>query len=206
MGYDIGSDEASARLLAALTQNSDLISEEELAERIGDRASVLGGADSLPYDIERVPLSGTVVAAGSFATATALAAGIVPDILVTDLDGDMPPQLEASRCGAVVIIHAHGDNEEAIRTYAGSFTGPMMITTQSVPHGPLFDFGGFTDGDRAVCLLRHFGVRDISLYGFDFEHPSVKDGSDRAVKLKKLSWAKHIIFDNAPAGEHLVRI
>ena len=55
------------------------------------------------------------------------------------------------------------------------------------------DYGGFTDGDRAVCICQEFGVRRIVLRGFDFLHPNPKPGSDPAVKLRKLGWAERII-------------
>jgi 2-amino-4-hydroxy-6-hydroxymethyldihydropteridine diphosphokinase len=106
----------------------------------------------------------------------------------------------------VAVIHAHGDNSDAIMENIDMFTGPVMITTQSTPDLLLCNFGGFTDGDRAVCLARHFGARRINLVGFDFDNPSCKEGSDPAVKKKKLSWAKHIIFDMNPPGVELKSI
>ena len=123
--------------------------------------------------------------------------GIVPDIVVTDLDGDVESQIEASEKGAVTLIHAHGDNIDLIMRYAKEFTGKVILTTQSRPDLVLYNFGGFTDGDRAVCLARHLGAENILLYGFDFENPSFKDGSDPAVKRKKLQWARRIIGDSS---------
>jgi len=93
----------------------------------------------------------------------------------------------------VTMIHAHGDNADAIMKYAKSFTGKVVLTTQSKPDNLLRNYGGFTDGDRAYCMAKHFGVDDIELIGFDFQHPSYKDGSDLTVKAKKLKWAERII-------------
>jgi len=42
-------------------------------------------------------------------------------------------------------------------------------TTQLKPFGKLHNFGGFTDGDRAVCLAEHFKAGLIILAGMDFE-------------------------------------
>ena len=122
-----------------------------------------------------------------------MAKGIVPDIVFTDLDGDIGPQLEASSRGAYTFIHAHGDNSDLIMQYAPQFKGPVVLTTQSNPELTVFNYGGFTDGDRAVCFANHFGARDIRLIGFDFDNPMPKEGSDPEMKRRKLAWAKKIL-------------
>lgn len=75
-------------------------------------------------------------------------AGFAPHILVTDLDGDIEPQIRASADGAVTLILAHGDNTDLVRTYAPMFKGKVVLTTQNRPRGNVLCFGGFTDGDR----------------------------------------------------------
>lgn len=194
MGYDRASDENSAKVLRTLMLNADLITEDEVP--VGDTVSVFGAAESLMSDIAKVRPEGTLISAGS-ATSTLMSLGIVPDIVVTDLDGDIDSQIEASRRGAVTLIHAHGDNIDLIMGYAKGFTGKVILTTQSKPDFVLCNFGGFTDGDRAVCFARHMGAKRILLYGFDFDNPSSKDGSDTAVKKKKLQWAKRIIGESS---------
>ncbi len=191
MHYSRSDDESSARLLKALMINADLLSLEELEEIIGNKVSIFGAADCLIDDIAKKSPEGTLISAGS-ATEFVIKAGIVPDIVVTDLDGDIESQLEASRKGAVVVIHAHGDNADLIKKYAVDFKGKVALTTQSVPDNILYNFGGFTDGDRAFCMAKHFGA-SVSLYGFDFNKPSNKDGIDIEIKKKKLAWAKRII-------------
>ena len=194
MGYDRASDENSAKVLRTLMLNADLITEDEVP--VGDTVSVFGAAESLMSDIAKVRPEGTLISAGS-ATSTLISLGIVPDIVVTDLDGDIDSQIEASRRGAVTLIHAHGDNIDLIMGYAKGFTGKVILTTQSKPDFVLCNFGGFTDGDRAVCFARHMGAKRILLYGFDFDNPSSKDGSDPAVKKKKLQWAKRVIGESS---------
>lgn len=194
MGYDRSSDEASARLLKVLMLNADLITVDELGSMIGDEVSIFGAATCLESDVKGSSIQGTRISAGS-ATSRVMAMGIVPDIVVTDLDGDIGSQIEASDKGAVTLIHAHGDNSELISKYAKEFRGKVVLTTQSTPDNVLCNFGGFTDGDRAVCMARHFGCSKIRLYGFDFEDPYPGDGKDIAIKLKKLQWAKRIIGD-----------
>jgi hypothetical protein len=116
-----------------------------------------------------------------------------PDIVVTDLDGDVQAQVEANRRGAIAVIHAHGDNVDALREWVPKFTPPVVCTTQCEPIEGIFNFGGFTDGDRAVFLAAHFGASRIILRGFDFENPVGKQRSDRARKMKKLDYARQLI-------------
>ena len=199
MGYDRASDENAARVLKALMVNANLITDDELPS--GDVFSIFGAADSLPSDIAKRRPEGVLISAGS-ATSMVMSMGITPDIVVTDLDGDVTSQIDASKKGAVTLIHAHGDNIDLIMQYAKEFTGKVILTTQTRPDLVLYNFGGFTDGDRAVCLARHLGAKKIFLYGFDFDNPSSKDGSDPSVKKRKLQWAKRIIGDS----DDIVRI
>ena len=198
MGYDRLQDESCARLLKAVTMNSDLVTEDEVAHMFGDRCTVFGDAPCLEADIGSTPPEGTLISAGS-AVARLNALGIAPDVVVTDLDGPIGPQLEASARGCLTFIHAHGDNQDLVREYAGRFSGPVILTTQSVPDTVVANYGGFTDGDRAVCIAQEFGCREILLEGFDFERPNRKDGSDPAVKLRKLAWARRIIDSLGPS-------
>lgn len=192
MGYDREGDESCVRILKAVTLNSDLVDEDEAAGFFGGTATVFGDAPCLESDISELPPEGTLVSSGS-AVHRLLDLGIRPDVVVTDLDGDIDSQLRASSEGALTFIHAHGDNQELVMRYAGLFRGPVVLTTQSRPENTVSDFGGFTDGDRAVCICEEFGVRRVILEGFDFDHPNPKEGSDPATKLRKLAWARRII-------------
>ncbi|MDR2698716.1 MAG: DUF115 domain-containing protein [Candidatus Methanoplasma sp.] len=190
-GYDRSSDENSARLLKAVMVNADLISDDDVVMRRD--ATVFGCGGGLEDDMKKVSPRGTLIASGASAGALERM-GITPHIVVTDLDGEIGPQIDASRRGAVTFIHAHGDNSHLIQRYAKEFTGPVILTTQSRPDNLVSNYGGFTDGDRAVCIARHFGAEDILLLGFDFSTPSIKEGSDPKIKAMKLRWAEKIIF------------
>lgn len=192
MGYDRDEDESSVRVLKAVTVNCDLRDPDDLRPMFGGICTVFGDAPCLDGDLDSHSPEGTLVSSGS-AVVRLLRRGIVPHVVVTDLDGDMSAQVEASSRGAVTFIHAHGDNAEAVREWAWRFEGPVVLTTQSCPESTVFDFGGFTDGDRAVCIAQEMGVRRVLLMGFDFDHPREKDGSDPGIKLRKLHWAREII-------------
>jgi uncharacterized Rossmann fold enzyme len=113
--------------------------------------------------------------------------GMVPDILVSDLDGPFPAILQASGEGAITVVHAHGDNLDALSEYVPQLKN-IVGTCQCRPPEGLYNFGGFTDGDRCVFLARELGASSIRLVGFDFEDQSVTPR-----KRKKLAWAKRLI-------------
>lgn len=198
-GFDRSGDEMNVRILKMVTVNSDLIDDDEFGECFGDEVTVFGNAPCLESDIDSKGFAGTLVASGS-SVGRLLDRGIRPDVVVTDLDGDIDSQIEASAKGAVTAIHAHGDNGDLIRMYAGSFKGRILLTTQSTPENTVYDFGGFTDGDRAVCMAVHFGAGRIHLRGFDYDDPMPKDGNDPSVKKRKLAWAERIIGIVCPPG------
>jgi uncharacterized Rossmann fold enzyme len=210
LGIDRTSDESSARLLKALTLNSNIVSEEELGSMITDDVIVVGGSVSgCEAKLLKMMPSGankkTLISAGS-ATDVLVANGVIPDIVVTDLDGDAEEQKKASSSGSLTLLHAHGDNVELVMRHAKDFTGRIMITTQSVPDLVLSNFGGFTDGDRAVCTARHFGAKNITLIGFDLNAPSNKPGTDPEMKKRKLRWASDIIFDMNPPSVKITKL
>jgi len=193
MGFDRDSDENSARMLKAVTLNSDLVLDDIFYDIIGDTVTVIGNGKNLESDVKRMGTEGTMISSGS-AVERITRLGIMPDIIVTDMDGEILSQIDANGRGAIAVLHAHGDNIDKIQRYAPEFKGQIILTTQSVPDNILSNYGGFTDGDRAACLAKHFGAKNIRLVGFDFEDPFPKEGTDPEIKRKKLGWAKKIIL------------
>ncbi|UCE91865.1 MAG: DUF115 domain-containing protein [Methanobacteriota archaeon] len=161
-----------------------------------------GCGGSLEPELEFVGQEELLVAADG-ATSTLVSASMSPDIIVTDLDGKVEDQVEANAEGSVVFVHAHGDNRGAIERYAPAFEGALVGTCQCAPVSGLFNFGGFTDGDRAACILSELGVSHIRLAGFDFETPSEKSGRSSEAKARKLAWARRIL---GGLSRHGVRI
>lgn len=155
----------------------------------GEYVTIAGDAESLERQVK--DLSGVVISADE-ATSVLLEKGIVPDAFTTDLDGKIEDLLRANSLGSVAIIHAHGGNIPALEKHVESFEGPVIGTTQAEPIEGIYNFGGFTDGDRAVYIADHFGAREIKLVGFDFEKPR-KKGKDVKAKARKLDWAYILI-------------
>jgi len=188
-GISREADEEAARILSSLVDSPahPAILRDILA---GEDVSICGAAETLEQEIASI--AGVVVAADE-ATSLLIRHDIRPDVIVTDLDGAVDDQIAASRQGTVTAIHAHGDNIETLRRHVPRFPGPVVPTTQAAPFDEVYNFGGFTDGDRAYFLAKTCGATSIKLLGYDFEHPARKPGKDTAVKQKKLRWARHLI-------------
>ena len=190
-GYSRKEDERAARELAVLASDKSQCDDFCLTGMFGRCATVVAGPARSGDSITGV-LKGTTLSVG-IGTALLLAEGSVPDLVVTDLDGDVGTDIEANAKGAVLVVHAHGDNIPALRHFVPSVTGRVVLTTQSTPFGPVRNFGGFTDGDRAVLMAVQFGARNIRLIGFDLSHPRPKAGTSPEIKARKLRWAGSLI-------------
>ncbi|MCZ7356555.1 MAG: DUF115 domain-containing protein [Candidatus Methanoperedens sp.] len=185
-GWRRESDEQAARLLSRLLSGKS-IDITELRDRIkGKDVLVCGNAPTLSQDLEKTDVKRYMIIAADGATSTLLEKGIVPDIIVTDLDGDIPDEIEASRRGAIMVVHAHGDNIDKLNIVKE--LSNVIGTTQSKPLSNIYNFGGFSDGDRCVFLAHAFGARNITLIGFYFEDENVTE-----MKKKKLRWARKLI-------------
>jgi hypothetical protein len=116
------------------------------------------------------------------------AAGMRPAAIVTDLDGATEAFVEMNRAGTVIVVHAHGDNRDRLRFWVPLFPGPLVGTTQARPFGRIHNFGGFSDGDRAVFLALALDAGEVLLAGFFLDDPSVNP-----VKRRKLLWARTLL-------------
>lgn len=184
----------------------------------GKDVFVLGGGPLLEQELDRLismmtasgrwGKEGTgkdVMIAADGATSVALSRGYVPHMIVTDLDGGIEDQLNCLGRGSIMFVHAHGDNITVIYRVVPVLKGPVIGTVQTEPdsEGKVFNFGGFTDGDRAAFIADHFGCSSITLLGFDLTGPAMKlrDGGYRetmddlsfARKFRKLTWANVLL-------------
>ena len=150
-----------------------------LWKKIKDRNAIVFGAgpsldDALKEskDVLKDLDNFLVFIAADGATEALLNNDILPHVIVTDFDGNTSLQLEALNHGAILVLHWHGDNYkrlESMLSQQSSIKGILpTVQVGEVEYVP--NFGGFTDGDRAVHLAYHFGARKIVLMGFDFGH------------------------------------
>jgi uncharacterized Rossmann fold enzyme len=187
-------DKRSAEILSELLIKKNLVAEPELESLIYRKdVIVVGGAKNLEDELNQ-NTSGKMIIAADGTTSTLLKKDLIPDIIVSDLDGNIDDQISANSKGAIVAIHAHGDNISQINLWTPKFEGRVIGTSQCKPPKNLYNFGGFTDGDRGVFLAHHFGAGSIKLMGFDFENVGEKPNSNKVVKQEKLKWAKKLIL------------
>jgi 2-amino-4-hydroxy-6-hydroxymethyldihydropteridine diphosphokinase len=189
-GFTLRRDEEAANLLRGLLKDSitPLIAAEEMLA--GRSVVACGNAPCLALDLEQMQSKQKMDAAflaADGAAAVLLDLGILPAIVVTDLDGPFPAIQKANQMGSIVVVHAHGDNLDALQRYVPRLDR-IIGTVQCLPPPGLYNFGGFTDGDRAIFLAIELGAREIVLKGFDFD-----DNSVTPRKKKKLVWAKRLI-------------
>jgi uncharacterized Rossmann fold enzyme len=148
---------------------------------------------------------GKAVVAADGATERLQELGIVPRLVVTDLDGK-PEALEwAAAQGSKMVVHAHGDNRAAIRDLVPRLGPQVYGTHQLEPQPglePMKNVGGFTDGDRAVLLCEHLGARAALLVGFETDEPPSKYSHqwDPKTKPRKLEFAERIVAECQARG------
>lgn len=187
-GWTAEGDESAARLLSSMLPD-DTPCLEKVEELIRDKdVIVCGKAPSLEKDMANVDwwYKYTVIAADG-SVSTLLDKGIVPDIVVSDLDGRHEDLLEADSLGSIILAHAHADNVEAVKSLVPKLKH-VVGTTQAKPLKNVYNFGGFSDGDRCVFLAKELGARSIKIIGFDLDDTKVTPK-----KLKKLKWARKLL-------------
>ena len=101
-----------------------------------------------------------------------------------------------------IFLHAHGDNRTDWATlldYASQVaTPPPLILTHQTnsPIEGMSNPGGFTDGDRAACIVRSIGVplESISMLGTRTDVVGRWSGiTDEKAKLEKLKWMREVL-------------
>ena len=194
-GYSRKKDIQSCKLLDSLLPKKTRIAEiKDLIEK--KPVFVVGAGPSLPSSIsilKKHKKITKIVADG--ATKAIIENGLKPDIVVTDLDGDIKSLKKAGRTNTIMVVHAHGDNSEKIH-FVKNFKN-CIGTTQTKPLGKIHNFGGFTDGDRCVFLANHFKAKKIILLGMDFGTRIGKYSKtrviSRTIKIKKLRRGKKLL-------------
>jgi hypothetical protein len=185
LGFDRADDERARDELGALVEPFE---ERRLAGIEGVTVAVAGAGPSLEDELA-VARDAELVVAASTAATRLLEAGVRVDLMVTDLDGRPGTARALTRRGVPVAVHAHGDNRPAIAEWVPAFDPEhVLATTQAAPAGPVRNFGGFTDGDRAAFLADHFGAARLAFPGWDLDDPAVGP-----TKRRKLRWAERLL-------------
>ncbi len=193
--YDKRKDTDSAVLL------DSIIGEKNHMKKIHDliknqNVFVIGAGPSLSYAIPVLQhFKKTVKIVADSAVKPLNDNGIMPNIIVTDLDGDEETFRRIGKSKTIFVVHAHGDNISKLNLIE-NFKN-CIGSTQTKPIGRIQNFGGFTDGDRAVFLASYFNAKKIILFGMDFGKRIGKFSntkpSERKIKLKKLKKGRYLL-------------
>jgi len=177
LGFSLSRDIEAARLADRLTleaaEAGELVDVGDLCRLLARSGSVClaGGAESLESSVDKLHGCSLVVAADG-ASCLLEEYGVEPRVVVTDLDGPLSCLLRASRGGAVMVVHCHGDNTDAVRVFSRLMDA--RVYTVQAPAGYAVNVGGFTDGDRAAALALYChlvygaGPSRLILHGMDF--------------------------------------
>jgi len=196
LNYSEKKDKESAAILDSILKKTDTI--EKIRELIqGKTVFVIGSGPSLSIAIPKLKkLKKSIKIAADSSLKPLIDNGIIPDIIVTDLDGNEDAIKKISKTKSIFVIHAHGDNIEKLQMVKKMKN--CIGTTQTNPFNKIQNFGGFTDGDRGVFLANHFDAKKIILFGMDFGNQIGKFSntkrSDREIKLKKLEIGKDLLI------------
>ncbi len=161
-GYSKKQDLESAWLLDSILKKN--VSVNKLKKIIlGKSVFIIGAGPSLSSSIPTLKKFKKLpkIAADS-AIDELLENKIRPDVIVTDLDGDEKSLKKVGKTNTIFVVHAHGDNITKLNLVE-NFKN-CLGTTQTKPVGKLYNFGGFTDGDRCVFLANYFGAKKIILF------------------------------------------
>jgi uncharacterized Rossmann fold enzyme len=198
-GYNSEQDQEAARLLSGMITKKAL-DPKVLQKKIrGKNVIVIGAGPSLEDEkslkfIKKNKSSVKIAADG--AVQFLIENKVKPDIVVTDLDGNPAALQKAEKGGAVMVVHAHGDNTKMLKQLVPKFK-KLVGSTQVMPVENVYNFGGFTDGDRGVFLAEEFGAKKIVLVGMDFGDSigrySKKKVKDAELKKQKMQAGRRLL-------------
>ena len=194
-GYNGKKDKKSAILLNSILKKSDI--SDKIKKLVENKTVlVIGSGPSLSIAIPKLKkYKKSIKIAADSSIKPLVENGIIPDIIVTDLDGDENILEKIAKTRVIFVVHAHGDNIEKLEFVKNIKN--CMGTTQSLPFDKIQNFGGFTDGDRGVFLANHYNAKKIILFGMDFGDRIGKFSEtkrcDRKIKLRKLRTGKSLL-------------
>ena len=198
-GYSSEHDQEAAKALSEMIKKKALDTKILEKKIKGKNVIVIGAGPSLE-DVGALKFikknKSFVKIAADGATQFLIENKIKPDIVVTDLDGNPAFLQKAEKAGAIMVVHAHGDNMRMVKKLVPKFK-KLVATTQVMPLENVYNFGGFTDGDRSVFLAEEFGAKKIILVGMDFGDSIGKYSKGRVkdpeLKKQKMQAGKRLL-------------
>ena len=147
--------------------------------------------------------SSLIVADGAIGALISTNDKLIENVICLVSDGDgLPHILNKKIQNLTILLHAHGHAKENLANVLNSWekwpTKPKIIITHQtfLLSKNSHNFGGFTDGDRCVCMLHSLGVsaKNIKLLGFNSYKMGQWSGlSNTELKFEKLKWMEEIL-------------
>ncbi|MGB6680307.1 MAG: 6-hydroxymethylpterin diphosphokinase MptE-like protein [Candidatus Bathyarchaeia archaeon] len=199
--YDMNEDQRATDILSGLISKR-AIHPESMEKFITHKpVLVFGAGPSLEENLYQLQKEGllekfSIISADGATTALLKVVELTPQFIVSDLDGKIEDLLNANRLGSTMVIHGHGDNITQLKKYVPKFVN-IIGTTQVKPTINVYNFGGFTDGDRAVFFAASMKPSMLVLAGMDLgqkigKYSKEKIGSQEE-KILKLKVCKELL-------------
>ncbi|MFW9997423.1 MAG: 6-hydroxymethylpterin diphosphokinase MptE-like protein [Candidatus Odinarchaeota archaeon] len=220
IGFDHARDDVAAKILRELVMNGGIAAKvnqtlSHLERKLENKIIfVTGAAISLKEDYGMVKTlldehgDDIEIVAADGTCKYLLENGRLPTAVTSDLDGGIDNILAAGREGSTIVVLAHGDNMELVKDFFTRLKLPenekvavIPVVQVSDPEPPLYNFGGFTDGDRGVSFSTTL-AKKVILIGFDYSgkigpysKPGIleESGAFNQRKKVKLTIAREII-------------
>ena len=203
-GYSTQKDQEAANILSKMIKRKAL--DKKVLQRKIERKQVMviGSGPGLDRNLEFIKKNRTLTKIVANGAVQVLIEGkIKPDIVVTDLDGNPSFLQRADKMGATIVVHAHGDNILMLKKLVPKFRR-VIGSTQVMPVEKVYNFGGFTDGDRCVFLADEFAAKEIILVGMEFGRPVIRYSTEMVknenLKNEKMKVARKLLEMLAKRG------
>lgn len=132
-GYSTEKDQKAAEMLSNMIKDNALLVSKLQKKIQGKHVLVIGAGPSLEKNIGFIKKNKKYIKIAADGVVEILLKGkIKPDIVVSDLDGNPKYLRMAEKMGAIMIIHAHGDNMENLQKHVPKFR-KIIGTTQVMP-------------------------------------------------------------------------
>jgi len=200
-GFHPSKDQLAADVLSRLISHR-AIHPQTLKNLVSNRfVLIFGAGPSLEENVSQLAEGDLLrkfitISADGATSALLKVAKTFPNVVVSDLDGNLRDLVLASQLGSIMVIHGHGDNINRLNKFVPLFD-KVLGTTQVEPRPCVYNFGGFTDGDRAVFLATAMGARLIVVAGMDLGEIigeySKKYVKSVGVKILKLKYCKKLL-------------
>ena len=221
-GSDRTQDQRVTDILSLILRNK-AVNPRVIASALKESPTlILGAGPSLEKDLVKLRqtehLSKFVIVAADGATTGLMDVCMMhPEIIVTDLDGKLQDILASNSKGSVMVVHSHGGNMHKIVDYVPRFP-KALGTTYVEPRPDVHNFGGFSDGDRAVSLAMAMDADPIVMAGMDigedvgkYSKTAAKSREEKKIKLKMckkvLEWlagkSKAELYNLTSKGENI---